>query len=89
VKATVSGVFEDLSGVHVLLVSLLVDQLSNLFLIFFGRPIIFLVDQKKNWLTKNIRKWFLVDPKKNWSTKNMRNWFLVVDQKKNWLTKKM
>ena len=34
------------SGVHVLLVSLLVDQLSGLFLIFFGRPIFFLVDQK-------------------------------------------
>ena len=34
------------SGVHVLLVSLLVDQLFGLFLIFFGRPIFF-------WLTKN------------------------------------
>ena len=54
------------SGVHVLLVSLLVDQLSGLFLIFFGRPKInlsslreflvslweFLVDQISFWYTK-------------------------------------
>ena len=84
-----------ISPVHVVLVSLLVDQLSGLFLIFFGStnfffgwPKINLVDQKKNWSTKNMRKWFLVDQKKNWSTKKMRNWFLV-DQKKNWSTKKM
>ena len=30
--------FEDCNPVHVVLVSLLVDQLSGLFLTFFGRP---------------------------------------------------
>ena len=77
-----------ISGVHVLLVSLLVDQMSGLFLIFFGRP-------KKNcpvpgnfgsvsvnfWYTKKKFGWPKIPrawPKIPW------DWtiFFLVDQKK-------
>ena len=55
------------SPVHVVLVSLLVDQLSGLFLIFFGRP-----KKKLSSLREFlVSLWeFLVDQKKIWSTKN-------------------
>ena len=46
----------------------------------FGRP-------KKNWSTKNMKKWFLVDQKKNWLTKKMRNWFLFDQKKIGWTNK--
>ena len=51
--------WENISPVHVVLVSLLVDQLSSLFLPFFGRP-------KKNLFSLReflVRLWFF------WSTK--------------------
>ena len=42
-----TGIYHN-SPVHVVLVSLLFDQLSGLFLIFFGRPIFFWLTKKKN-----------------------------------------
>ena len=68
------------SPVHVVLVSLLVDQLSGLFLFFFGRPNFFWVDQKipeTDQKFPETGQFFFGRPKKkrkrpdNWSTKRL------------------
>ena len=100
-KQNLFSLREFLSPVHVVLVSLLVDQLSGLFLILFGRP-----KKKLSSLREFlVSLWeFLVDQISFWNTKiffGQSNFFLVdqkfpqTDQKFSeteqylfWLTKK-